>query len=114
MISIYTEEINDVIVIYFKGTLTGEYLKESEEAWQEELEKCPKVLALDFAGITEIDSISINHIFMLAKSASRLDVKLIICNSNAMLDEIFEVVRLNRIITVMPNQKFHDDYIKKY
>jgi anti-anti-sigma factor len=114
MISVYTEEINDIIIVHLKGMLTRENVREAEEAWDEMLQKRPKILAFDFGGITEIDSISINHIFMLVKSAARLEVQLIVCNSNDMLDEIFEVVRLNRLLTFMPNQKFHDEYIKKY
>ncbi len=113
MISIYSEEINDVIIVHVKGTLTMGNLREAEEAWEEQLEKRPKVMAFDFGGITEIDSISINHIFMLVKAADRLDVKLIICNSNEMLDKIFEVVRLDKLIAFMPNQKFQDEYIEK-
>jgi anti-anti-sigma factor len=114
MISIYAEEINDVIIVHAKGMLTMEHLREAEEAWQEELQKRPRIMAFDFSGITEIDSISINHIFMLVKAAARLDVKLIVCNSNEMLDKIFDVVRLNKLITFMPNQKFNDEFIKKY
>ena len=113
MISLYTEEINDVIVIHVKGILTIEHIKEAEEVWLEQLEKGPEILAFDFREIVEVDSVAINHIIKLVKAAAEMDVKLIICDSNEQLEKIFKVIKLDRVITIMPNQKFHDEYIRR-
>ena len=113
MISISTEEINDVIVIHIKGILTIEHIKEAEEVWLEQLEKRPKILAFELSEITEVDSVAINHIIKLVRAAAEMDVKLIICDTNEQLEKIFKVIKLDRVITIMPNKKFQDEYIRR-
>ena len=113
MISLYTEELSNVIIIHASGALTLETLKEAEDVWHEELDKCPEILAFDLREIIDIDSISINHLFKLAKMAAEKTVKLIICDTNEHLENIFDVIKLNRVITIMPKQKFYDEYIRR-
>jgi anti-anti-sigma factor len=109
----YIQEYPDVVIVHMSGMMTREFLNDIEDIWNEELEKRPGVLAFDLKGVMDIDSITMNHIFKLAKRATTLDVKLIICDTSEQLKKIFEIININRVITVMTNQKFHEEYIKR-
>jgi anti-anti-sigma factor len=113
MISLYVEDFNKVIIIHASGTLTTESLKEAEDLWNEQLDKRPEVLAFDLKGVTDIDSVSINHIFKLVKTAGKMEVKLVICDINEHLLQVFKIIRVDRVIPVMPIQNIFDEYIKK-
>jgi len=113
LITSYTEEFPDVIIIHMTGLMARDSLKEIEEAWDEQLKKRPEILALNLKGVVGVDSITMNHIFNLCKKASSLDVKLIICDASEELKAIFDIVRLERIIPLMDDKKFRQDYVVK-
>ncbi|OHD66991.1 MAG: hypothetical protein A2176_16080 [Spirochaetes bacterium RBG_13_51_14] len=112
MIDLQTEEIGPVAVIHFYGILTRDTLRDAEEAWNDQLERRPEVLAFDFKGLSQIDSISINHIFKLARTASERNMKLIIYDMNESLKKVFEVIRLDKVVEFVSKQKFEADYLK--
>ncbi|OHD70609.1 MAG: hypothetical protein A2W19_03470 [Spirochaetes bacterium RBG_16_49_21] len=113
MITLYAEEFPHAIIIHINGTLTLEHLKEAEEVWNEQLDKRPGVLAFDFRGVLDIDSISMNHIFKLTKTAAEKNVKLIIFDASEQHKKIFEILRLDRVVTMMSGRQLYDEYIKE-
>ena len=111
MLTSYTEEFSDVIVLHMTGIMTLNFLKDIEERWDEQLRKRPGVLALNLKGVVTIDSITINHLFNLNKRASAMNVKLIICDTSEELKRIFELIKMERVVTMMDYNKFHQEYI---
>jgi anti-anti-sigma factor len=114
MISISVEEIRDVIIVTIDGILTRETLKEAEDVWNEQLIKKPNVLALDLRELTQIDSVSLNHIFKLANAAKEQQVRLCICDISEPIRKIFEVIKLDKIIHFIPWKKFEAEYISGF
>lgn len=111
MLTSYTEEFSDVIVLHMTGTMTHGFLKDIEERWDEQMRKRPGVLALNLKGVVTIDSITINHLFNLNKKAATMDVKLIICDTSDELKKVFELIKMERVVTMMEYNKFHREYI---
>jgi anti-anti-sigma factor len=112
MIEISTDQHGPVVIMHFHGTLTREVLKDMEDAWSDEVDKMPDVIALDFRDVTQIDSISINHIFKMARIAENKKIKLIMFDVFESLKKIFEVIKLDKVITIMTRQQFVAAYLK--
>jgi len=112
MISINTERFGPVIVMHLHGTLTREVLKELEDAWTDEVDAGPEVIGLDFRDVVQIDSICINHIFKMARTAEENNITLVIFDVFESLKKIFEVIKLNKIIPVMTRQQFEKVHLK--
>lgn len=112
MLTSYVEEYPGVSIIHINGIMVCEHLQNVEQMWNAELEKRPEVLAFELKGVLDIDSITINRLFKMAKKASELDVKVIVYNTNEQLLDVFEIVKLTRIITVMGHEKFQKEYIQ--
>jgi hypothetical protein len=58
LLTSYTEEFNNVIIIHMTGAMTHAFLKDIEERWDEQLRMRPEVLALNLKGVVTIDSIT--------------------------------------------------------
>lgn len=112
MLTGYTEKYPGVVIVHVNGVMTCEHMQGVEQMWHEELEKRPEVMALELKGVLDIDSITINRLFKLAKKAAEYDVKLVVYDSNEQMINIFEIVKLNKLITVMSGEKFYKEYIK--
>jgi anti-anti-sigma factor len=112
MLNLYAEEFPNAIIVHMSGMLTLEHLKEAEEVWHDQLDKQPDILAFDFKEVTGIDSISMNHIFKLTKMAVEKEVRLILFDVNDELKKVFELVSLDKVVTMMNGKKLYDEYIK--
>jgi len=113
MMNIDIDDFGTVVVMHIFGILTRDTIKEVEEIWNEQLEKGPDVIAFDFNGLTQIDSVSINHVFKLSRIAAEKNIKLIAFDANDSIKKIFEVIKLDKVITFMPKQKFEYEYLKR-
>ena len=113
MINLEVDDFGTVVIIHFYGILTRDTIKEVEETCDDQLEKSLDVLAFDFKDLTQIDSISINHIFKLSRIAAEKNIKLIAFDPNESMKKIFEVIKLDKVITFMPKQKFETEYLKR-
>lgn len=113
MITLDVDDFGTVIIIHFYGTLMSDTIKELEETWNEQLEKSPDVVAFDLYNLTQIDSISINHVFKLARIAAEKNIKLVAFDANESMKKIFEVIKLDKVITFMSKQKFEAEYLKR-
>ncbi|MBN2158410.1 MAG: STAS domain-containing protein [Spirochaetes bacterium] len=112
MIQIDAEEFGRVIIIHVAGILTRETIREAEEAWDEELGRHPDVIALDFKNLAQIDSVSINHIFRLSRRMDEINIRLVIIDLSEPLKKIFEVVKLDRVVRIIPKNKFEAEFLK--
>lgn len=112
MFSIGIEQVRSAVILHFDGSLTRETLADAEETWSEQLDEAPELLGLDFRNLAQIDSISINHLFKLARAAGEKGVRLVIFDVNETLMKIFEVIRLDKVIAVVTKKKFEADYMK--
>jgi anti-anti-sigma factor len=113
MITVNVDDFGTVVVLHFYGILTRDTIKEVEETWTDQIEKSPDVIAFDLRDLTQIDSISINHVFKLSRIAAEKNIKLIIFDANESLKKIFEVIKLDKVITFMSKQKFESEYLKR-
>ncbi len=112
MIDIIVDRFGPVVVMHFNGILTREVLKDMEDAWSDEVDDMPDVIALDFMDVSQIDSICINHIFKMARIAEKEKIKLVIFDVFESLRKIFEVIKLDKVITIMTKQQFESKYLK--
>jgi anti-anti-sigma factor len=113
MITLDVDDFGTVVVIHFFGILTRDTIKEVEETWNDQLEKNPDTIAFDLKQLTQIDSISINHIFKLSRNAAEKNIKLIAFDANESLKKIFEVIKLDKVITFMSRPKFESEFLKR-
>ena len=112
MFSIKVEQIRTAVILHIEGSLTRETLAEAEETWLGLLGEAPELFGLNFKDLTQIDSISINHLFKLARASEEKGVRLVIFDVNEPLLRIFEVIRLDHVIPIVTKKKFETDYMK--
>lgn len=112
MIEIKSDRYGPVVILHFHGNLTREALKDVQDAWSDEVDARPDVIALDFRDVAQIDSICINHIFKMAKTAEKETIRLVIFDVYETLKKIFEVIKLDRVVTIMTKQQFESAYLK--
>lgn len=112
MIDINTDRYGPVVMMHFNGNLTREVLKDIEDAWSDEIDSTPEVIALDFRNVAQIDSICINHIFKMARTAENEKIRLVIVDVFETLKKIFEVIKLDKVVAIMTKQQFESIYLK--
>jgi anti-anti-sigma factor len=112
MFAIKIEQVRTAVILHVEGNLTRETLTEAEETWLDLLDESPEVLGLNFRNLVQMDSISMNHLFKLARAAEEHGVRLVIFDVNEPMMKIFEVIRLDRVIPIVTKKKFETDYLK--
>ncbi len=112
MIDVYSEQFGIVSVIHLSGMLTLETIMDAEEAWSEQMDNDPDVIAISFMNVAHIDSISINHLFKLSERAAARRMKLVLYGANDHIMNLFKLVKLDMVALLMTKQGFESEYIK--
>lgn len=112
MIDIDVMNYHGIIVIYPHGVLTSNTIGEFDSFCETEIEKNPEIIALNFRDINQIDSISLNHLFRLSKKTSEKNIRIIIFDPIESIQQIFEVIKLNKVIKILTKEKFEEDFLK--
>jgi len=112
MLVIDTINFQGIHVIYLHGILTSNTISEFDLFCETEIEKNPEIIALNFKDVNQIDSISLNHLFKLTKKTSKKNIRLIIYDPMKSIHQIFEVIKLDKVITILSKKKFEEDFLK--
>jgi anti-anti-sigma factor len=112
MLHIEIEKVGDAVILHVAGSLVLQTIADAEETWRNALDIGPELIGLDFRNLSQIDSISINHLFKLVRAANDRGIRLVIYDVNEELLEILKVIRLDTIIAIVTKNKFETDYLK--
>jgi anti-anti-sigma factor len=87
-------------VIQLKGEFNLENRKLVEIYWIKHLEKNPFVIAFDCRELRHIDSSAIGTLVQFLQTAMNRDVKMVLCDLNESIYEIFKIACLNKFFTI--------------
>lgn len=68
-------------------------------------EQGKKKIILDFANLEYLATDAFGKLITLQKKVSAADGKLVLCNISKDIYEIFEIVKLNKILTIVKDEK---------
>lgn len=106
------ETIDGISLLYLQGILTRDTIAEFESICSQVVNNEPEVIALNFKDVRHIDSVSINHLFKLAKKAQEKEIQLIIYDMEEPIQQILEMIKLDRVIVFMTREKFFEEFLK--
>ncbi len=87
-------------VIQLKGEFNLENRKLVEIDWSERLAKNPVVIAFDCKELRHIDSSAIGTLVQFLQTAMNRDVKMVLCDLNESIYELFKLACLNKFFTI--------------
>jgi len=105
MFKVNTEIINDVFVLHFKGKADTTALNELQNVIDTIMgEQRTKVIA-NMKSLEYINSISIRLLLVLYKYINEENGKLIVCETNNVINKVFEISGLNQILNIKKDYK---------
>jgi len=112
MLEIDIEQVGAAVIIHCAGGLTRETIDDADLAWSDAFDAGPELIGLDFRDLAQIDSISLNHLFKLARAAEDRGIRLVVYDVNEELKKILNVIRLDKVIPIVTKKKFETEYMR--
>lgn len=110
-IKVETEQRGDVIIIRLSGEFNISNLKEVESAWNEQLTKNPKIIAINCENLNYIDSSAIGTLVKFLNAAMNKNIQLIFYELSNSIQQMFATSRLNRFFKITTKAKFEAEHL---
>ena len=112
MLHMEIEKVGNAVIVHVSGRLVLQTITDADETWREAVEMGPELIGLDFKELVQIDSISLNHLFKLARTAEDRGIRLVVFDVNEELKKILIVIRLDKVIPIVTKKKFETEYLR--
>ena len=89
-----------VCILTLKGRLDTNTAKQLRERWSELIQEGEKHFVLDAAELIYVSSSGLGELLAAAKSLKDPAGKIVVCNLNARIQEIFEMTGFTKLFTV--------------
>jgi anti-anti-sigma factor len=106
------DEKDGIIILNLYGQIALQNIHKIEKLWNEQIDKGPDILALNFTGIDRIDSIGLSHLVKLSRNAIVMEIELIFYNMNQTNLDLFKVAKLDQFFNILTEQQFKEKYLE--
>ena len=106
MYSVNIEEKKDVIIIHLTGELYFSNIEEVDKAWDGLVSKKPKIIAIDCAGLNDIDSTAVGYFVKLLNSTMKKHIKLVFYDLTGQIKKLFQMSKLDKFFHTTTKAKF--------
>jgi anti-anti-sigma factor len=110
MEEIQIEQKEDVVILHLCGALCSQNANRAEEVWNDQLTRCPTVLAINFKDLDYIDSMGVSHLVKLHRNADSSKVELILYNMNEKVNNFFITADLDKLFNILSLEEFENNY----
>ncbi|MCP4132544.1 MAG: STAS domain-containing protein [bacterium] len=111
MVEVTTEFLSDIIIVYVSGECSVRTIGKVEIAWNMALARNPKVIALDFKNLDQVDSITIGSLVRLFHSAGKKNIELVLYNLCDPILELFKRAALDTFLKIVTKKTFEAEYL---
>ncbi len=106
------EKIKDIIILYLDGDLNSCRIMNFEGLLEEIMDNNPITIAVDCSKLYVLDPATISQIAKYMKRARCNNIELVFFNVNPEVQLTFELMKLDRLFSLISREKFEKDYIK--
>ena len=108
---IKVEKRGNTFIFYLEGDFVTVDIPYIDKIWDEQIAKNPEIIALNFHKVVCLDSSAIGTLVKFFKHAKKNGVTLIFYALNKVINNLFEITKLNNYFTVISKEKFDKDFI---
>jgi anti-sigma B factor antagonist len=111
MLTISVNQLGDVVIIDLAGEFDIDVIRNVEKAWNEALEKNPKVIAFNCKELKFIDSSAIGTLVKFMNSATNRKITLSLFNVMPSIHAIFKTSRLDKFFSISSKEEFENKFL---
>ncbi len=111
MITISTEEKDNIVVFNISGTFNINTVTSVETLWASYLQKGPKMIAINCIELSSVDSAAIGTIVKFFNSAMTNGIRLVFYDLNPQIQKLFATAKLNKFFTITTGEVFYAQYM---
>ncbi len=111
MLNIDVENIEEIVILHMEGVMSADSLKNADSVFTEQLKAVPELIALNCKNLSHIDSYGINRLFKLSRECASNGIKILAFNLHEQIFALFDVTKLNHLISITSEEQFKRDYI---
>lgn len=111
MLTVSVNQLQDVVVIDLAGEFDIDVIRNVEKAWNEALERNPKVIGFNCKELTFIDSSAIGTLVKFMNSATSKKITLTLFNLAPAVITIFKTSRLDKFFSINSKEEFERKFI---
>lgn len=111
MLNLRVENIGRVVVLHIDGTLYMETITMLESVWKDQLAKKPDVIAIDCAGLTQVDSTAIATLVQFFNIAMNRNIHIVFYDLNKSIMSLFKTTKLNLFFSVTTKRRFESSFL---
>jgi len=104
------EKKNDVIILYLDGDLNSCRIMNFEGTLKEIMDNHPIAIAVDCSKLYILDPTTVSQMAKYMKKAMNSNIELVFFNVNPEVRLTFELMQLDRFISLMSQEKFEQHY----
>lgn len=111
MINLNIEQIGNIIIIHLAGSFNIENLSRVESVWMEQINRNPRIIALDCGELEGLDSSAIGTIVKFFNYAMNRDIQLMFYDLKPIMQKLFSTARLTRYFNIITKKEFETLYM---
>jgi anti-anti-sigma factor len=111
MIDINIEHFGDAIIIHLQGTFNIDYLGKVEDIWMKQMQKTPRMIAINCLKLESLDSSAIGFIVKFFNDAMSRGIMLVFYDLSPLLQKLFSTARLDRYFAITTRSDFENRYV---
>ena len=113
MISITTEDHNNVVIINIVGDFFIDSIEVAEQVWAEQMARRPKAIAINCRNIKYIDSSAIGILVKFLNSAMKQKTEMVFYDLSETILTVFKTAKLGNFFKIMTKTQFEMEYLEK-
>ncbi|HQO02079.1 MAG TPA: STAS domain-containing protein [Spirochaetota bacterium] len=106
MLHLLSENIDDAVIIYIRGSLTSRNISRVISLWNTVTRSHPSKIAFNLKELESIDSTAIGTIVKFINDTAERGVRLVFLELEGSIRQLFEAARLDKYVDLMKSEEF--------
>jgi len=100
-------------MISINGNLMLNNIETLDNMFHEVIDKKPEIIGLDCSKLRSLDSSGLSLFLRFQKEAAINTIDLYFCDLNENVTAVFDITKLNNLLTIIPLNEFQKNYFKE-
>ncbi len=111
MLNVSVNQLADVVIIDLEGEFDIDVIRNVEKAWNDALEKKPRVIGFNCKELKFIDSSALGTLVKFMNSAINKKITLALFNVAPSVTTIFKTSRLDKFFSINSKEEFENKFM---